>query len=352
MTDTSAPALLGPFDLSPGLHLRNRVVLAPCTRNRATADLAPTEGAIAHYAGRAGAGLLISEEVLVSGDAQGYWQTPGLFLDSHERAWAKVAEAVHTAGGLMFVQLWHTGRMAHSHWTGRAPLAPSAVLDPAPRRQAGGVQLHHEMPVAMTEDDIHTVIAAYFAAATRARRAGFDGVEIHGANGYLPEQFLRAHTNRRTDGWGGSPDRNARFTLALVDACGAVFGADRVGLRLSPAAYFSEMRWSAGDNETYVHLLGQLATRPLAYLHTGMVDDIAVDYLGETSTQFLRRHWRGTLIGNGGYSVDSAQRHVAAGAFDLIAFGKLFLANPDLVQRIQAGLPLRPYSRELLDALT
>ena len=341
--------LFEPCVLGGGLALRNRIVLAPCTRNRALDDLSPTPGAAEHYASRADAGLLITEATVIAPQAQGYYMTPGIFLDSHERAWAGVTDAVHRAGGLVFLQLWHTGRMAHSHWTGEQPQAPSAVLDPNVRRQAAGVVLHHEMPREMTERDIVHAIAQYRDASARARSAGFDGVEIHGANGYLPEQFLRAHTNRRTDAWGGSEARRARFTLEVVDACCEGFGSPGVGLRLSPAAYFSEMLWTPGDNETYSYLLAELGSRTLAYLHCGIVEDDAYDYLGCTSTEFLRQRWSGVLMGNGGFTPDAAAAHIAAGAFDLIAFGKLFLANPDLVAKIRDRGELQDYSRAVLD---
>jgi N-ethylmaleimide reductase len=347
--DSPRDVFFEPYRIADGLLLRNRIVLAPCTRNRALDDLSPTPGAVAHYAQRADAGLLITEATLISPESQGYYMTPGIFLDSHVKAWAAVTEAVHRADGLIFLQLWHTGRMAHSHWTGEQPQAPSAILDPNVRRQAGGVILHHEVPREMNERDIAKAIGQFGSAASRAKAAGFDGVEIHGANGYLPEQFMRAHTNRRSDAWGATSSNRIRFMVEVVDSCCEAFGAQRVGLRVSPAAYFSEMQWTQGDNETYVALLNELNRRGLAYLHTGIVDDDVYDYLGCTSSEFLRRYWTGTLMGNGGFTPDAAALHLASGAFDLIAFGKLFLANPDLVQKIALQKPLHPYSRELLD---
>ena len=344
--------LFEPFRLSSRLTLPNRIVLAPCTRNRATSDLAPTAGAVAHYRSRADAGLLITEATLIARHVQGYINTPGIFLDTHVAAWAAVTDAVHRAGGRIFLQLWHPGRMAHSHFTGVQPLAPSAILDPAPRRQVGVHHLWHEEPRAMSEAEIRSAIGEYGAAAARARQAGFDGVEIHAANGYLPEQFLRLHTNRRSDDWGGPPERRARFGIEVVDACCAEFGPGRVGLRVSPAAYFSEMRWTPGDNEALVHLLGEAARREIAYAHCGIVEDGHYDYLSGTSSAFIRRHWPGALIGNGGYSPQAAAERVAAGAFDLIAFGKLFLANADLVERLRSGAVLRPYDRSVLDEFT
>jgi N-ethylmaleimide reductase len=345
----SLAPLFAPLRLTARLTLPNRIVLAPCTRNRAERDLAPTRGAITHYASRAAAGLLITEATLIARHVQGYIDTPGMFLDSHVAAWAKVADAVHRAGGRIFLQLWHPGRMAHSHFTGVQPLAPSAVLDAAPRRQVGVADLWHEEPRAMTEAEIATALRDYAAAAARADLAGFDGVEIHGANGYLPEQFLRLHTNRRSDAWGGSAANRARFAIEAVDACAEMVGHDRVGLRVSPAAYFSEMRWTPGDNEALIHLLAEVEKRAIAYVHCGIVLDEPYDYLDGTSSAFLRRHCRGTLIGNGGYTPLAAAQMIADGTFDLIAFGKHFLANPDLVERLRTGAKLRRYDRAILD---
>jgi 2,4-dienoyl-CoA reductase-like NADH-dependent reductase (Old Yellow Enzyme family) len=351
VADQALAPLFAPLRLTAGLTLPNRIVLAPCTRNRAQADLAPTRGAIAHYASRAAAGLLITEATLIARRVQGYIDTPGMFLDSHVAAWADVTDAVHRAGGRIFLQLWHPGRMAHSHFTGVQPLAPSAVLDAAPRRQVGVAHLWHEEPKAMSEAEIAASIHDYAAAAARADRAGFDGVEVHGANGYLPEQFLRLHTNRRTDAWGGPAENRARFAIEVVDACAQALGYERVGLRVSPAAYFSEMRWTQGDNEALIHLLAEVERRSLAYVHCGIVLDEPYDYLGGAPSEFLRRHRRGVLIGNGGYTPQAAARRIADGAFDLIAFGKHFLANPDLVARLRAGLPLARYDRAILDSL-
>jgi 2,4-dienoyl-CoA reductase-like NADH-dependent reductase (Old Yellow Enzyme family) len=344
-------ALLKPLDLGAGLVLPNRVVLAPCTRNRATPDLGPSEGAADYYAARADAGLLITEAVLVTREAQGYLDTPGLFADSHIPGWARVCDAVHTRGGRIFAQLWHTGRIAHSHWAGVQPVAPSAVLDPVLRRQAGGVELYNEMPRALSAQEIPAVIDLFRQAARRARAAGFDGVEIHGANGYLIEQFLRQHTNRRSDDWGASLLARLRFALAVVQACLDEWGPHRVGLRLSPFPDFGEMRWTEGDNETYAALLQALRAQPLAYVHTGITQDLPRAEIGATPSQFLRRHWPGLLIGNGGHSPEAAQVHISTGAFDLISFGRLFIANPDLVTRLFQGQPLREYHHGLLKDL-
>lgn len=341
-------ALFRPFDLTPRLRLPNRIVLAPCTRNRALEDLSPTPGAVDHYADRAGAGLLITEAVLISHGIQGYVDTPGIFTDRHQAAWEKVASSVHARGGRIFMQLWHPGRMAHSHFHGVPPRAPSLVFDPGPRRQTR-VTLEHEPPVPLTEDEIMGILGDYEKAALRAVAAGFDGVEVHGANGYLPEQFWRMHTNRRTDGWGGTPERRARFCIELCRRLGAAIGADRVGLRLSPMAYFSEMKYTPGDNQALDVILARLSDEGLAYVHTGIVEDKPEPLLGGTSTQYLRARWPGVVVANGALTPEQGAELVAGGGAELAAFGKLFLANADLVERLSKGMPLASYSRAVLD---
>ncbi len=332
------------------LELPNRIALAPCTRNRATEDLAPTRGAIEHYATRANAGLLITEATLISDGIQGYLDTPGIFSDSHAKAWSKVTEGVHRNGGRIFLQLWHLGRMAHSHFTGLAPLAPSAVLDPAQRRQVGDLDLENETPEEMSEGQIVQALGDYRRAARFARQAEFDGVEIHAANGYLPEQFWRQHTNRRTDAWGGSVENRARFMFETVAQCAHELPPSAIGVRLSPAAYFSEMKYTDGDNDTLVFIMDKLNGSGLAYLHTGIVDDCHYEYLGGTSSSFLRQHWNGVLIGNGAYTPDAAADAIRDSEFDMISFGKLFLANPDLVSKLRDGAELKPYSASVRES--
>lgn len=355
MPDFSSSTNEAPLSLKPlfepiklgGHVLPNRIALAPCTRNRATADLATTPGAIQHYASRADAGLLITEATLIADGIQGYLDTPGIFAPSHIRAWSKVTEAVHHNDGRIFLQLWHLGRMAHSHFTGVTPLAPSAVLDPARRRQVGDLDLQNEIPQAMSEKQITEALSAYRNASRFARQAGFDGVEIHGANGYLPEQFWRQHTNRRTDTWGGTAEKRARFTLEAVAQCLEELPASAIGLRLSPAAYFSDMRYTDGDNDALIVILDMLNNSGIGYIHTGIVDDRHYDYLGGTSSAFLRRHWTGVLIGNGAYSPELAAQAIEDGLFDMVSFGKIFLANPGLVSQLREGAKLKEYSTDI-----
>lgn len=347
----TATTLLQPFKINDKLQLRNRIVMAPCTRNRSEIDLAPSLGAIPHYAARASAGLIITEGTIISKEAQGGPGTPGIFSPSHVHRWSEVATSVHAEGGLIFNQLWHLGRMAHSFYSGSVALAPSSVVDVTKHRGDRYYDFTHELPRPMTEGDIARTISDYARGARNAREAGFDGVEIHGANGYLPEQFLRQHTNRRDDAWGGSAAKRARFLIDVVDACGAEIGYDRVGARVSPAAHFAEMVFTPGDDEALVLAIEAMNKRPIAYMHTGVDDDEVYEYLGGTSNAFMRRHYNGVLIGGGGYTPETASPLVAEGVLDLAAFGKLFLANPDLVNRVRTSTKLEPYTRNTYEDL-
>lgn len=334
------------------LELKNRIVLAPCTRNCADAGLVPTRGAIDYYRERAEAGLLITEATLIRADCQGYRDTPGIYSGEQVAAWRRVTEAVHSTGGLIFSQLWHVGRLAHPYYCGTDPVCPSRVPTEGKVHQTQGLDLDHVWPRALGLKEIPEIVNDFAIAARNAKSAGFDGVEIHGANGYLVDQFLRQTTNQRDDEYGGDAERRARFALEVVDAVSAEFGNNRVGLRLSPAAYFGLMEYVPGDTDGYVHLINELNKRDLAYLHVGIHEDVKpYDYLEGRPSQFLRRHYDGTLIGNGGYDAQTAADEISEGAIDLVSFGKPFIANPDLVSRLHKGKPLLPYRRDMLDAL-
>jgi len=345
--------LFEPFRLSSALALKNRILLAPCTRCRAVEGLVPTPGAVDYYGSRAAAGMMVTEALLVRADTQGYRDTPGIWSKQQIAGWARVTERVHRAGGLLLAQLWHLGRLSHPHYSGVEPVGPSVVPTEGMIRSTRSTPLYHVNPRELSPGEIAGLVAEYADCAANAMTAGFDGVEIHAGNGYLPEQFLRQLTNKRTDEWGGSAARRARFPLALVDAIADRIGPERVGIRLSPAAYFGLMTHTPGDEEAYIALLEGLEDRNIAYVHTGIIDDaIAYDYLDGTSSAFLRRHWKGKLVANGGYGPREAAEAINAGAFDLVAFGRLFIANADLVARLKHGQGLRPYAREILDTLS
>ena len=345
-TDT----LLKPLQLNKSLTLKNRIVMAPMTRSMASDALVPTADMASYYARRADAGLIITEATIVRPDGQGYPNTPGIYSDAQVNGWQTVTDQVHALGGRIFLQIWHVGRVSHPiYLNGDLPIAPSAV--PLKGRVPRTNKLEYGTPRALAIDETHGLVEAFAQGAVNAIKAGFDGVEIHGANGYLIDQFLHHHTNRRTDAYGGSPERMARFALEVVDAVIGKIGHERVGLRLSPGAYVN-MKPDPDDGDVFRALLAQLNSRRIAYLHTGIFDDgMSFDYLCGSVSSFLRRNYRGTLIGNGSYTPETAAAAIADGSFDLVAIGRPFIANPDLITRIHQGDPLLPYDQSMLPTL-
>ena len=343
-------SLFQPLRLTDALTLKNRIVVAPCTRNCAEPGLVPTAAAADYYAARAADGLIVTEATLIARDCQGYRDTPGIYSDAQIRGWRRVTERVHAAGGVIFSQLWHVGRLAHPYYTGVPPMGPSAVPTEGACHQVRGVALNY-MPVrALDASEIGRLVSTYADAAQNAMAAGFDGVELHGGNGYLIDQFLRQITNRRIDRHGGRVEDRARFALEVVDAIAARIGAGRVAMRLSPAAYFGLMEHTPGDEDTLLHLLRGLNQRQLAYVHLALHEDrTEYAYLEGRASAFLRRHYQGTLIGNGGYAPADAAKAIDNREVDLAAFGRLFIANPDFVERLRHGSELRSYERSLLE---
>lgn len=329
-----------------GLTLRNRIVMAPMTRSR-TPSCVPGPLMATYYAQRATAGLIVTEGAQVSEQGRGYLFTPGLHSRAQVAGWKAVTAAVHAEGGAVFAQLWHVGRLAHASLQPgeRAPVAPVA-------RAAAGVQAFAyredgtpgQMPVstprALAAVEIPGITADFVAAARNAIDAGFDGVEIHGANGYLFEQFINGGLNTRDDAWGGPEIGNRlRFVLETVDAVAAAIGSHRVGIRLSPFNRIFDMPAFDGEADTWLALARELATRGLAYVHLGNREGMAAGG-GEGFLGDFRQAYGGTLILAGNYSRDSAAADLAAGVADLVAFGRPFISNPDLVERLRNGWPL------------
>ena len=275
--------------------------------------------------------------------------TPGLFSQAQINGWKKVTNAVHQNGGKIFAQLWHTGRVAHPYFFGTDVLAPSPVKveGTVPRMR----ELEYQVPKEATKEDIQGLVADYAKAAENAITAGFDGVEIHGANGYLLDQFLHHDSNRRIDEYGGSPENMARFPLAVVDGIITAIGANRVALRISPGAYFN-MAGHQQDKAVFDHLISELNTRDLAYLHLGLFDDsMAFDYLGGNATDYVRSRYQGNLMGVGGYSAETGSLAIADKRFDLLAIGRPFIANPDYVSKVKTGQPVTEYNEAMLAEL-
>ncbi|GAA0343869.1 alkene reductase [Bowmanella denitrificans] len=342
--------LFQPYRLNKALELNNRILMAPLTRCMADDNLVPTDDMVAYYARRADAGLIISEATIIRPDGQGYPNTPGLFTDAQIQGWKKVTAAVQRAGGKIFAQLWHTGRVAHPYFFGGEDvLAPSAekVEGTVPRRR----ELTYVTPKPATLNDIQQLVQDYAQAAANAIEAGFDGVEIHGANGYLIDQFLHHDSNKRSDEYGGSPENMSRFALEVTDAIAASIGWEKTALRISPGAYFN-MQGDARDRQVFDYLLNELQNRDLAYLHIGIFDDsMEFDYLGGRASQYVRSRYHKTLVGVGGFTADSASQAIDAGEFDLVAIGRPFIANPDYISKVRNQQDLVTYTDDMLATL-
>lgn len=332
--DLFAPAPLGPMTLS------NRLVMAPMTRARALGHV-PNALMATYYGQRAEAGLIITEGTSPSPNGLGYLNIPGLFSEAQVAGWRPVTEAVHRQGGKIFVQLMHTGRIGHAANlpAGAEVLAPSAVAAAGQIFTMAG-PADHSVPRAMTEADIAHAIQEFADAARNARSAGFDGVELHAANGYLLDQFLNPRSNQRQDAWGGDSARRSRFVLEVAKAVAGAIGADRVGIRLSPYGVFNDLGPFEGLDEAYLELVRQLGALGLVYLHVVDHSAMGAPPVSAALKEALRKAFPGTFILSGGYDRDRAEADLAAGKGDLVAFGRPFLANPDLPERLRRRAPL------------
>jgi N-ethylmaleimide reductase len=319
--------------------------MAPLTRSRAGAGNVPTALNALYYAQRASAGLIIAEATQIVPEGQGYISTPGIHSAEQIEGWQCVTGAVHVSGGRIVLQLWHVGRISHQSFQpgGALPVAPSAIK---PNGQAFTARGFEPIPTPRALDlaEIPGIVAAYAQGARNAMAAGFDGVEVHGANGYLIDQFLRDGTNTRTDAYGGSIENRTRFLLEVVDAVAAAVGADRTGLRLSPQNGQNDIA-DSNPQRLFNHVAGALSGKGLAFLHviegdTGGVPVPPFDY-GE-----IKRRFGGIVIANNGFNGTRANAAIAEGRIDLVAFGKPFISNPDLVTRLYLNAPLNPANRE------
>ena len=337
--------LFEPFKLG-AITLPNRLVMAPLTRNRAVPPgMVPSPLAIEYYGQRASAGLLITEASQVSQQGQGYQDTPGIYSREQLAAWRKVTERVHQQGGRIFIQIWHVGRVSHTLLQpgGRKPVGPSAV------RAKGKTFVNNAFteisePRELVLSEIPGIIDDFRRAAANANEAGFDGVEIHGANGYLLDQFAKDGANKRTDAYGGSIENRARLMLEVAKAVSAEAGRERTGIRVSPVTPANDIS-DSNPQPLFDYIVGQLDALKLVYIHviegaTGGPRDIApFDYAS------LRKRFSGAYIANNGYDFELASKVLAAGAADMIAFGKPFISNPDLVKRLKRGAPLNDWDK-------
>ena len=331
------PTLFDPLHVG-ALTLPNRIFMAPMTRCRTEAGHVPGQLMAEYYTQRASAGLIITEATMVMEGNSAFWREPGIYSEAQVAGWKKTTDAVHAAGGRIFLQIWHGGRACHPLLNqGAQPVAPSPIAITGDEVQTPQGKQPYVVPRALRDDELPGIVAGFKKAAENAQAAGFDGVEVHGANGYLLDEFLRDGSNQRTGPYGGSIENRARLMLEVVDAVCRVWGSDRVGLRLSPLNSYNSMR----DSDP-IGLATWLATRlndfHLAYLHV-MRSDFFQQQSGDVLTP-IRAHYTGLLIGNMGYTAEEATAALAEATLDAVAFGVPFLANPDLPARIQASAPL------------
>jgi N-ethylmaleimide reductase len=340
----STSKLFEPYQLG-SITLANRIAMAPLTRNRALAGMVPGPMTAEYYGQRASAGLLITEASQISQQGQGYQDTPGIYSREQIAGWRKVTDRVHEKGGRIVIQLWHVGRISHVSLqpNGGAPVAPSAI--PAKTKTfVGGAFADVSAPRALELSEIPALIDDYKKAAANAIEAGFDGVEVHGANGYLLDQFAKDGTNKRTDAYGGGIENRAKLMLEATKAVVNEIGAGKTGIRISPVTPANDIS-DSNPQAVFDYIVDQLSAQNLVYLHviegaTGGPRDVApFDYAS------LRKRFKGAYMANNGYDLALANQMIDSGAADLIAFGKLFISNPDLVERLKAGAPLNAFDK-------
>lgn len=345
------PTLFDPVSLGD-LHLANRVIMAPLTRMRTQPGNLMSPINAEYYAQRSTAGLIISEACQISQQGQGYPATPGIHNADQVAGWKRVTDAVHENSGKIVLQLWHVGRISHSSHQpgGKPPVAPSAIRPSGQVFTAHWQQVDFETPHALEISEIQSILNDYVAAAKLAQQASFDGVEVHGANGYLLDQFLQDGSNQRTDEYGGSIQNRARLLLEVVDQVIAVWGKGRVGVRLSPYGTFNDMS-DSDPVGLFSYVLDQLNQRQIAYVH--MIEPRATTAGGNddnnleapSTSELFRHRFKGGFISAGGYNPEMARKAVESGQVDAVAFGRSYIANPDLVERIRSNAPLNSYHR-------
>lgn len=342
--------LFTPYDLS-GISLANRVVMAPMTRTR-TEDNIPTELTALYYAQRASAGLIVTEGLPISDEGRGYLYTPGLYTDEQTQAWRKVTDAVHAKGGKIFAQLWHVGRMSHTSLqidnaapvsSGEVPATNTGVYAWVEPGKAGPVA--PSVPRALSTEEVRRVTRDFVASAQRAIEAGFDGVELMAANAFLFDQFLSSNLNTRTDEYGGSVINRQRFLFETIDAIATAIGGTRVGVRISPFGRLYDLQAYEEEEETWMSVAAAFSSRELAYVHLNYQPTITAAEVPAGFGARFRQLYKGVLIGAGGFNRELAEAELKKGDLDLFAFGTSYIANPDLVERMQNGWPLAESDR-------
>ena len=347
----SKESLFTPLQLG-AIKIPNRIVMAPLTRMRAGADNVPTALNAKYYAQRASAGVIITEGTAISADAHGYPSAPGIYSKEQISGWRLVTDAVHARGGRIIMQIAHNGRNSHSSLRpdGSLPIAPSAIPPNLPALTKSFQQVKSEIPRPLETTEISDIVGAFHQAASNAIEAGFDGVELQGSNSHLIEQFLEDGSNTRTDLYGGSQDRRARFLLEIVEQVSAAIGTDRLGVRLSPFGQYGGIH-DSNPKELFGFVIKELSKREIAYLHLieargsemGLTDELHENAVG--NAELFRSLFSGPLLSAAAYNPDSAAKAIEQNHADAIAFGRLFIANPDLVERISGDHPLNRHDR-------
>lgn len=342
----SEDIIFNKIELNYNLNLKNRIVMAPMTRSMANKDLVPTDDMVEYYSRRAATGLIIAEASLISPMAQGYPNTPGLYSEEQVEGWKKVTDKVHLNGGKIFAQIWHCGRVSHPFYLkGEDPIAPSSIAlnGRVPRSN----NLWYGTPREITEQEIFLVIQEFAQAAKNASEAGFDGVELHAANGYLLDQFLHYETNKRTDNWGGAPENMARLLFEVIEAVKQEI--NHVGVRLSPVGH-EHLKLNEEDKVISDYVLQRLNQYEITYVHSSH-DEELFDYIGGTVTQYIRRYYKGIVIACGNYNPDSAREVLHRGDADLVAIGRPLIANPDYIEKIINNQQITLYDVKMLSEL-
>ncbi|KAG7399711.1 hypothetical protein PHYBOEH_008045 [Phytophthora boehmeriae] len=346
MVSTVAYKLFTPLKLGENLELKNRIVFGPLSRGRANADRVPSENNEIYYEQRAGAGLIISEATAISEQGYGWYQAAACYTDAHAEGWKRVTDRVHKKGGKIFMQMWHMGRQGHSSFNPKGDVVSSSGLrlEKGHTRDASYKVAEYETPRALETEEIAGVVEDYRRGAELAKKAGFDGVELHGANGYLIDQFLQSVTNKRTDKYGGSLENRARFVLEIVDAVKTVFPSYRIGVRLAPNGAFGGMG-SEDNYEMFKYTMEKLSEHKLGYLAILDGDCAHLEFSNKSRsvTAFdAKTAFKGIVIANNNYTRDTAEGVVRSGAADLVGFGRLYITNPDLAERFKNDWPINP----------
>ncbi|GLE01825.1 hypothetical protein PINS_up010663 [Pythium insidiosum] len=342
---TAGYKLFTPLTIGKDLVLKNRVVFAPLTRGRSDIDTrTPNATNELYYEQRAGAGLIITEATAVSEQGYGWYGAPALYTEQHAEGWKRVVDRVHAKGGKIVLQFWHMGRQAHSSFNSKNELVSASAirLEQGRLRNAKGEHVAFETPRALETDEVADVVEQYRRSAELAKKAGFDGVEVHGANGYLIDQFLQSSTNKRTDKYGGSFENRARLLLEIIEAVKTVWPADRVGVRLSPNGGFGGMG-SEDNAEMFTYVMEKLSSHGLAYL--ALLDGFGFGYHDKCRLLTLldaKKAFKGTVIAQNSYTRDIAEGAIRSGAADAVGFGRLYISNPDLAERFENDWPLNP----------